>query len=180
MRVWHQTDVPWWYNERPSLSLFAGAIWKVGGIALEEFSSTREAPESLELPSGVQRLGRIDLYFAYQGKHFVAEAKQCWPRIGSRAQSAKAEIEQMLLQASADVHRAPADYGQKLALVFASPYFPRSEWEAAPERLLQWKHVVESVTSDGKAFYWLHDCQRTGGDGFLYPGAGIFITQVTM
>src|SRR5262245_34034370 len=37
VRVWYQDDVPWWYNERASLSLFAGAIWKVGGIAFEEF-----------------------------------------------------------------------------------------------------------------------------------------------
>jgi len=27
------------------------------------------------------------------GKDFVAEAKQCWPRVGRRAQIAKAEVE---------------------------------------------------------------------------------------
>ena len=177
VRMWHQTDVPWWYNERASLSLFAGAVWKAGGIAFEEFSSTREGPNSEEAPMIGRRMGRIDLCFTYQGTRFVTEAKQCWSPIGSRAGSARAEIERMLQQASADVLTAPEYYGRRLALVFASPYFPQSEFGVASERLVQWKQVVESVDSYGKAFYWLHDCQWTVDEGYLYPGAAIFIRQ---
>ncbi len=178
VRLWHPEDVPWWYNERASLSLFAGAIWKAGGIAFEEFSSEREAPRGTGGTTVVRRLGRIDLYFSFQGEDFVAEAKQCWPRVGSRAQSSKGEIERMLQQASADVQTVPAAYGQRLALVFASPYFPKAELGDAQECLSKWKQAVESVDSDGKAFYWLHDCERAEDNGNLYPGTTIFLKQV--
>jgi len=36
---WPKDDAPWWYNERALLSLFAGAIWKCEGWALEEFTT---------------------------------------------------------------------------------------------------------------------------------------------
>jgi len=32
-----ENDAPWWYNERASLSLFAGAVWKCKGWVFEEF-----------------------------------------------------------------------------------------------------------------------------------------------
>ena len=34
----------------------------------------------------------IDPYCSYRAKDFVAEAKQCWPRVGRCAQAAKAEV----------------------------------------------------------------------------------------
>ena len=33
----HSRDVPWWYNERASLSVFARAVWASGEVAFEEF-----------------------------------------------------------------------------------------------------------------------------------------------
>jgi hypothetical protein len=42
-RKWiKENDVPWWYTERASLSLFSGAIWQSGGYVFEEFSVNRE------------------------------------------------------------------------------------------------------------------------------------------
>jgi hypothetical protein len=35
-------DVPWWYNERASLSLFAGAVWGCHGWVFEEFGIWRK------------------------------------------------------------------------------------------------------------------------------------------
>lgn len=30
-------DAPWWYNERASISVLAGAAWKTNGYAFEEY-----------------------------------------------------------------------------------------------------------------------------------------------
>jgi hypothetical protein len=39
-------DVPWWYNERASLSVLAGSVWKQsGGIALEELVADKNGPK---------------------------------------------------------------------------------------------------------------------------------------
>ena len=42
-RQWSNSigDLPWWYNERALLSLFAGAVWRTGGYAFEEFSDLK-------------------------------------------------------------------------------------------------------------------------------------------
>ena len=179
VRVWGQEDVPWWYNERASLSLFAGAIWKAGGIAFEEFSSEREHLPSEDLTEVVLQRGRIDLYFSYRGEEFVAEAKQCWPRIGRRAQSAQAEIEYALQQAVAAVQTAQEVYGQRLAIVFASPYFPQAELQEAHACLTKWQQAVAGVACDCKAVYWLHECPWAQDEGAIYPGGAVFIKQVT-
>ncbi len=120
--TWQREDVPWWYNERASLSVLAGAVWAAGDVAFEEFSSEKERRRSKR-----KFMGRIDVRFSYGGTNFVAEAKQSWPLIGRQARSAQTAIEDELRHAGKDVQRAPADEGQKLAIVFASPSFPPGE-----------------------------------------------------
>jgi len=87
-------------------------------------------------------------------------------------------ITRSLRQASVTVQTAQDTYGQRLALAFASPSLPKTEQRDAQEFLLKWKHAVESVSSDCKAFYWLHDCKWIDDKGFHYPGESIFIKQV--
>jgi len=57
------------HNERANLSALAGAIWRCGGVALEEYAARKGEKNSS---------GRIDLYFGYEGKHIICEAKQKW------------------------------------------------------------------------------------------------------
>ncbi|HYE32899.1 MAG TPA: hypothetical protein VEH27_15840 [Methylomirabilota bacterium] len=71
------TDCCWWYSERPALSLFSAAIWRHGGVALEEFSwSKRKSKRCKGYP------GRCDLGFGLtRGKSKIAyemEAKHVW------------------------------------------------------------------------------------------------------
>ena len=65
-------DALYWYNERANVSAFAGAMWKCGGFALEEFSAfkTDETENS--------KKGRIDLYLESHGNAAVCEAKMTW------------------------------------------------------------------------------------------------------
>ena len=57
------------FNERANLSAFAGAIWRCGGYVVEEYSARKGDKKSV---------GRIDLYFLYNGKEVICEAKHGW------------------------------------------------------------------------------------------------------
>src|SRR5689334_19566240 len=63
-------DAPWWYNERASLSLLAGAVWLCGGTAFEEYAADKK-----HLGKRIRYRGRSDIYFFLGGKHYMAEAK---------------------------------------------------------------------------------------------------------
>jgi hypothetical protein len=80
-RLWGWDDVPWWYGERASLSVLAGAIWRTGGIALEEYT----VDKSHRRDDGQKGLmqGRNDLYFRIGRSDFVLEAKAVWPTLRS-------------------------------------------------------------------------------------------------
>lgn len=61
-------DVPYYYNERANLSLFASAAWQSGVIALEEYHTYKRHGR-----------GRTDLFLWIGGKDGVQiEAKQKW------------------------------------------------------------------------------------------------------
>lgn len=73
---WKWQDCAWWHRELSSVSFFAGAIWTIGGLVLQEYSTTK-------LIEGKKAEGRCDLYFGLPQadgsfKHYDAEAKHEW------------------------------------------------------------------------------------------------------
>ena len=89
------------------------------------------------------------------------------------------QVEYAFQSAIAAVQTAQEDYGRRLASVFASPCFPKSELPEALIGLVKWKQAVEAVTCDCKTLYWLHHCPWAEDEGAIYPGGAIFIKQVT-
>ncbi len=67
-------DCLYWYTEWASVSSFAGAVWRCGGFALEEYSA-KKGKEGYS--------GRIDLYFSFSDFGVVAEAKADWLNLSS-------------------------------------------------------------------------------------------------
>ena len=57
-------DVPYWYNERASISTLAAAAWKSGGIALEEYSMQKG-------DEGNPRPGKCDIFIGINKRHFA-------------------------------------------------------------------------------------------------------------
>jgi hypothetical protein len=88
-RGWGSRDAPWWYNERASLSLLAGALWYADGWAFEEFVTSKRHKRKA-------RRGRGDLMFEVGGLKAVAEAKQCWPALRTTPRSAMSVIARAL------------------------------------------------------------------------------------
>ena len=66
VRHW-QGDLAWWYGERASISVLAGAAWRIGGFAFEEYREDKKTGP-----------GRVDLYLKVGRQQFIAEAKYCW------------------------------------------------------------------------------------------------------
>jgi hypothetical protein len=108
-------DCSWWYGERASVSQLAGAAWKMGGWAMQEYAWTR-GPEDSH--------ARVDLSVEHKGAglRFVAEAKQIYPSLTSRRTTVVAAIDKAFKQASAQLDEIPKDDWDRVALVFVSPY----------------------------------------------------------
>jgi len=117
-----------WYNERANISAFAGAVWKSGGFALEEYSTKKGAGENIAN-------GRVDLYFSNDTDQAIAEAKMAWLYFGKKTRLAlKERIDRVTEKAKTDIinslHANPYDLG--LGISFISTYW-RENYDAAAE-----------------------------------------------
>jgi hypothetical protein len=113
-------DVPWWYRERALLSVFSGAVWLSGGVALEEYTDIKRN-RSRRPRSRHSYSGRVDLYFERLEETFIAEAKHIWlPATRHRSQMDK--LKNCLDQAICDVKCSSHYGGRRLAIVFVAPY----------------------------------------------------------
>lgn len=76
-RIMCGEDAPYYYNERANVSVLAGAAWKAGWVALEEFQSEKG------YRNRAKTNGRTDLYFANKTSEELVEAKFQWICMGS-------------------------------------------------------------------------------------------------
>lgn len=168
-------DVPWWYNERASVSLLAGAIWnsrRTGGdYAFEEYGSMKKK-------DGKNVAGRMDLEFCISKELFVAEAKQCWIPMAKHERIA-GHIEDALERAAADVRRCkPLPGTRKLAVVFGVPYVAKSAAHALGDRIRSF--VQEARGADADAIAWtfpkLH--RLPAASGSIFPGVVVWIKEM--
>ena len=162
-------DVPWWYNERPLLSLFAAAVWNSGGIALEEYSISKSHKKE-------RWSGRGDLYVKIKRKQYVIEAKQVWSPMGARAQKPNAKIEKALFDARHAAGETKSWGAKRLGLVFAVPYLPNSEQDNLKERINYWLECVKSI--EGSSMAWIFSEEVSDWfqyKGYLYPGIVILL-----
>jgi len=107
------SDCLYWFNERATVSSLAGAVWRLGGYAQEEYSSTKGLNK---------RNGRVDLYFTYNDTSVVCEAKQLELYLNPKARKVYLdEISTSLNSAIKDIKetKAAAEYqDQSLAITF--------------------------------------------------------------
>jgi hypothetical protein len=171
-------DAPWWYNERASLSVFAGAIWQCGGVALEEFSEEKH----FAARRGARRkpyTGRCDIFFEMGYKEFVAEAKFGWSGATSKNWDIAPQITDLLDDARKATGRLAPNGQCRLAIVFVAPYFtPKFKGDEVP-MMHRWIEKIREVRCSSKAWVfpkasrWL----KWRGDRY-FPGAAVFIQEV--
>jgi hypothetical protein len=162
-------DVPWWYNERASLSLFAAAIWKSGGIALEEFSTLKGKKKK-------HWIGRGDLYAKLGRNEYMIEAKQQWSSLSARSVKTKVKLVNSLFDARHAAGHTKSYGAKRLGLVFAIPYLPVREKKDIDERIDSWLRLVKLI--EGVSVSWIFPKEardRFRHKGYLYPGVALLI-----
>ncbi len=116
-------DRPYAYNERATLSLFAGGVWRSNrdNMLLEEYCDKKQGE------AGEYR-GRYDIWFEAEAQSCYAEAKQTWPSI-TAFDDAEANATIAILREEADsayaniyAGAAPVIPCRALGIVFVVPY----------------------------------------------------------
>jgi len=172
VRRWSEVgDVPWWYNERASVSVFAGAIWKTGDkddYAFEEYA--------IEKPLGKKPCaGRIDMEFSLKGTLFIAEAKQCWmnPRNAERVNRIKKHLD----RAIADVERCDSHGMRRLGITFGIPCFKETNERQLRGEIARFTDDAQTVEADALAWVFPKLSRLPMADGLIYPGIAIWIKE---
>jgi hypothetical protein len=171
-------DVPWWYNERASLSIFAGAISSSGDFAFEEFSNEKRKASPRTSKVHLSYKGRVDLYFNIQGKDFIAEAKMCWPRCGRLHPTRQKMIEKFLAHACQDI-AISAPYGQRrLGMLFVAPRWKRNLKAEIDARVDAWISRISAIDCDAVSWIFPKAASAIHSYGYLYPGVAVLIKEV--
>lgn len=124
-------DVPYHYNERATLSIFAGAIWRShpDNYVLEEFCTDKSGTD-------LCYRGRQDIWFRMSGQSCCAEAKQLWIplyRTRKTADRLFTVVRQELAAAETNLPKGSAD--RPLGILFAVPYILETNISDARDHL---------------------------------------------
>ncbi len=165
-------DCQWWYNERATMSSLAAAVWRAGGIALEEYGTKKGK-------KGDSWSGRCDMYFSLKTQDFACEAKQVWCAIGRRAKAGLGKITDALTTACSDARCLGKNQGRRLGICFAIPYLPPSDKDIVDHQLLNWSKGLIGVDYTSIAWAFPKKARSMAlDDGYVYPGAVVLIREV--
>ncbi len=153
-------DVPWRYNERASLSILAGAIWRKGGLALEEFT-TEKRPWRLHSKrlSKIYRWGRSDFYFELGELECEIEAKFYRPKIGKindKIETIQKCLLKKLEKAVCDVSRNRRyDKRLRLGLLIVTPFVPYASLKGDSHKHIGlWINAAKNIAKTASAWYF--------------------------
>jgi hypothetical protein len=173
LQYFGNSDCPWWYNERATLSSLAAAIWKNGGVALEEYSIDKGAKSK-------EWIGRCDLFIGLQSNTFACEAKQAWCPIGRRAKNGVKIAKQSLEAACKDARKLPKEEGTRLGICFAVPYLPSQDSSFIDVQLTHWLEEISKIDYD--AIAWRYPIQALNNMkssiNYYHPGVTLLIKEV--
>jgi hypothetical protein len=157
-------DCPYWYNERAAVSILAGAVWKSGGLALEEFSSNKKYGRSAYL-------GRADLWFSFGRKRqdYLIEAKYERLSLFSTSYKLEKRIAKNIKSAIADAKNSQEDAALMLGVTFLVPYIPPSAQNNENQRLVDFYKLLKGMQLDVLAIYFNPYGMKDEEYGYSYP-----------
>lgn len=173
-----ESDACWWYTERASVGVLAGAAWRTKGwLALEEFSTLKRDGR------GEHKNGRCDLYLLNKGEggmSFAFEAKQAQQNMGARTFESLGRVEKKLTGAWGDTGKLRRSEAQKrVAMCFVVPKMPVSEADGIDGALKSWLDGVENeVPWDALAWVFPEQARRLErGCGRVFPGVVLLMQE---
>jgi len=143
-------DVPWWYNERAVLSVFAGAVWKSGNHAFEEFVDQKRKVSRKSGRFSRKYQGRVDLYWTVDAHEFIAEAKQCWSGASALNSETTSRITKILSKACADIRKSKPHKQRRLEIVFVVPYVRQTCQRYIDDRVRHWVKKFNKIDCDAR------------------------------
>ena len=171
-------DAPWWYNERASLSIFAGAIWKSGGSVFEEFSSIKENVTKQTYS------GRCDIEFSVGRSEFIGEAKQCWIDLNENLQKNIRDVESSINDAVSDARQAPVwENHSRVGIVFVVPSISKKKKENIDIHLRSFIELVTKIEDVTVAWVfprkarYLEPPKDNPEAGSFFPGVLIVLVE---
>ncbi len=169
---------PWWFNERASMSILAGAIWKVGGVAFEEFSDEKSFVKKYGRRKKYR--GRTDLSFSHGRHKFVAEAKICFVDALPKRYDPRKKILESLQEASQDVSKVRPYGAQRVGIVFVSPRFPICSETQLGGYIKDWINVLRKIPYSAAAWTFPAGARTTSqwNKWRMFPGTAIVVKKV--
>ncbi len=165
-------DAAWWYNERASLSTFSAAVWRAGGVALEEYSTLKRWGRA-------RRTGRCDLYFQFPGERFAAEAKFMWSNLGPNLEGQVDRVGERLDWACRDATRID-EGARRFGMLCVSTSMPVEYGREVDARIEKWLDRLRSLPSFAMAWSFPRQMRRwkpkhRGQADRLYPGCALIL-----
>ncbi len=174
----HRNDVPWWYNERADISIFAGAAWLSHSLVFEEF-----VDEKTKKHNGAQKerrkfRGRVDLYLDIDGQDFIIEAKHCWSGASSVNVDTAKKIQRVMNQAYADIRKSHPHGQRRLAFVFVVPDIKVAYQKTMDQRIRAWINKIEKIDCDAMAWIFPVESRKIKWRKSYYPGVALLVKEV--
>jgi hypothetical protein len=151
-------DIPWRYNERATLRIFAGAIWVKGGFVIEEYSAKKSRVDA----DSSEYFGRPDMWFELDGREYDIEAKIC-KRFLSPFVDPTSHIDATMKAAVADAKDLKLDNPSRMAcgLVMSVPLLRLSKrslgWmmdkSKLEAQLMRWVSAVRAQKATSAWFF---------------------------
>jgi hypothetical protein len=140
-------DAPYWYTERANIGLLAGACWRAGFIALEEFQYEKGYPNKPKWN------GRVDLWCENEKTSTLVEAKMKVISLNSKGVSNT--LESILDIACKDAKKSKGGQGDLTALgmIFVPVYIPVKHKNGVDQKI---SAMVKEIKQEfkGDMIFW--------------------------
>ena len=181
-RLSNWNDVGWWYNERASVSLLAGAAGRAGAITLEEYFTD---PAQTGRRSRKYKYVRQDLYLRIGQSEFVGEAKQLWMRLPSEPSRLQRKVRSSIDEAMNDAKAKDAFGATRIGVVFAVPYLKPCSGKECDDAVHAWYEEIRKIPRSAMAWVLPVEARmfprstrlEARWKRELYPGCAIFIAR---
>lgn len=160
-----ERDSAFRYRERPQVGFLAAATWRAGGVALEEWG-TSKGDET------VQSYGRNDLWIRLGVKEWFIEAKHHFTCIGKSQMPD--EMAKHLNWAHYDMGKLKPENQVKVGALFVSPFWKSEDRSDRSSALASWKAACYEMEADLTAV--VLDTQSNNPE---CPGLALFLVGET-